>query len=342
MRLPCSLLRPIAALTVFFALTSAASALDHPIAGRAKILLVQSSGKEKLTFVARDSAFLFPAIGGADDPSQVGATVDIVPQPKHYPGVLSLTGGWTSKVGVRGSYTFKNLAAPDGVSTVRMQIVEGKQIKLTAKTIGGAGATVSHTDGFVVRVTIGTVRNCVRFGPVPAQVYGDGFKFLAKASSAEPLADCSDAAIGMPSPCDFSYPTCGGACPTGESCTTFGIDPGFGHCGCLPVGATACGTPGVPTCGGACPSGETCRSAYGLPVFGSRLGCDCGPPDPCGSGGIDCPNGFACGYLPPRTTCLPIMCGLYPACGVGPCRDGGTCTTQPLGGDSGVCVCQAP
>lgn len=341
MRRPRSPLLPVASLAFVMAATSIASALDRPISG-AKLLMSRNSGKEKLVFLSKDPSFLFPAIGGPDDSSLVGAVVDIVAKPKHYPGTFSLSGGWRPKAGAHPSYKFKNASAPGGISSVRMQIVAGKRIQITAKSLGGLGVSLSRTTSFVVRITTGTLRNCVRFGPPPPESYGDGFKFLAKEGSAEVLADCSDASIGMPSECDFSAPTCGGACPAGETCETFGIDPGFGHCGCLPVGATPCGTPGVPTCGGACPSGEVCRPAFGLPFFGGDLGCDCGAPEPCGSG-IDCSNGFGCGYLPPANrTCLPIFCGSYPDCSGEPCGDGGECAAVSVGGGNGVCICAVP
>jgi hypothetical protein len=76
-----------------------------------------------------------------------------------------------------------------------------------------------------------------------------------------------------PLPCIASFPTCGGACPAGQQCTT---DPQSGvACVCLPTStttlpATACGD-SVPLCNGVCPGTDVC----GLDLLG--LGCSCAP-----------------------------------------------------------------
>src|SRR5262245_50547895 len=49
-------------------LVTSAPALDQPISAVKLSLSRSSSGKEKLVFVSKDPAFLFPAFGSADDP----------------------------------------------------------------------------------------------------------------------------------------------------------------------------------------------------------------------------------------------------------------------------------
>jgi hypothetical protein len=148
------------------------------------------------------------------------------------------------------------------------------------------------------------------------------------------------------SPCGDTSPTCNGTCPAGAQCIPLG--PGLFHlCGCIPSGSTPCGDPGAPICGGECPTGAVCRPGYDLPVFGGTLGCFCTPPGLCGQGGGDCPNGFACGFIPPGPTpqCAPVYCGgspSYPTCG-GTCVTGAEC--QPFTAPSfsiQFCLCAVP
>src|SRR5262245_50260898 len=83
-----------------------ARAADQPISA-AKLLLLRSGGEEKLVFVSRDPAFLFPALAGADDPgtgTPGGLRVDLV-SPLEPLGVSlvapagSGTPGWTAASG---------------------------------------------------------------------------------------------------------------------------------------------------------------------------------------------------------------------------------------------------
>src|SRR6185503_18761683 len=103
--------------------------------------------------VSKDRTFLFPAIGGPDDPQAVGAVLEIVP----YPGTpVSLampagTGkpGWSGKAGTSSRLKFDNPLAPGGISPVRVALLrQGKQIKITARAfpaLAFAPATESMT-----------------------------------------------------------------------------------------------------------------------------------------------------------------------------------------------------
>ena len=355
-------------------------AADQPIAG-AKLALKQVGSKAKLKFLSKDSGFLFPAIGGADDPQVVGAVVDIVPTPGA-PGVLTLPAGsgrpgWTAETGVTASYKFDNALAPNGISPVRvLSLQQGKKIQIGAKAIVGVSLTGALA-GMSIRITIGTLRNCARFDATTIRRQASG-AFVAANAAATALTDCSDASLGIPSGCQLSpFPTCGGpcpgdgvctaglgsctcispsspcggtapvcngTCPVGEACDAVG--PGFPSCVCLPIGATPCGSPGAPICGGECPSGSVCRPAAALPIFGGTIGCSCVPPGNCGAGGGECANGFVCAHFPlsGTLTCVPISCGgTYPTCGGGPCGDGGTCDAIKITGTPiTFCACAVP
>ena len=59
----------------------AAQAVDQPISAIKLIIKISPSGSEKMVFVAKDPAFLFPPLGGLDDPangSPGGAIIDIL------------------------------------------------------------------------------------------------------------------------------------------------------------------------------------------------------------------------------------------------------------------------
>ncbi|HEV7734755.1 MAG TPA: hypothetical protein VGR62_21460 [Candidatus Binatia bacterium] len=213
---------------------SVALAIDQPISG-SKLQLKHSSTKESLTFVSKDPGFLFPAIGGPDDPQTVGALLEVVPSAGSAVsfGMPAGTGkpGWSGRAGTSPQVKFDNALAPGGISAIRVTLLkQGKQIKITGKSLGGmtiAPATTSMT----LRLTIGTQRNCVRFGPATVR-RADNSTFSAINAPASSLPDCSDASIGLPSGCVLSeFPTCGGECPGGDVCIG-----GFGNCFCAPPG----------------------------------------------------------------------------------------------------------
>jgi hypothetical protein len=209
----------------------------------------------------------------------------------------------------------------------------------------------------------------------------EGGRFVARDAAADGLSDCSDASLLAPLALDCDslgdYPTCGGPCPAGTSCTT---GPGS-TCACIgpppPCGNTE------PSCNGACPSGEECVGIYdGSPNY---LGCTCTPigVTPCGANLESCDNGacpanetcqffrvdpgiYVCGCFDPNQpcgagpgvcppdseclptpgggghyACVPTFCGgPYPTCG-GTCAEGKNCVpVSSLG--AGLCVCASP
>lgn len=360
----------------------AARAVDNPIEGQ-RLALKRIGTSTKLTFVSRDTTFLFPAIGGADDPATGtpgGATIELFSQSEGHASLAVPAGagdpGWIV-VSDPPSYKFRNRQAPAGISPARIAVLrQGKTIKLVAKDAGLPLAVPQGTVG--IRITTGTLRNCARFttSTIRKDVAG---AFVASRAAFTALSNCSDdslngvtptcassefpacggtclgdgvctptfsgcVCISPSSPCGETAPACSGVCPEGEVCAGFGPGP-FTSCGCVPVGSTPCGDPGAPVCGGACPSGTACKPVRSLPIFGGILGCDCAPPGPCGAGGADCANGFACSPMNPMAICTPIECGgspTYPTCG-GTCVSGAACQPFKLDGSGfTTCLCAIP
>jgi hypothetical protein len=378
------------ALAAGFGVATSAQAADQAIAGR--LTLRQSGARQKLTFVSRDPAFLFPVFGGPNDPatgSPGGALIDLFSQ-NEGTALLAVprgTGkpGWTHGSRRVEFYRFRNPRAPGSVSPVGTVVLRrGRLLEVTARATGLPLVAPQGTVG--IRFTMGTLRNCALFGGSTVRRDRPGL-FVAQGASAS-LADCSDGSLGAlttttsstttttiascglfpecngpcpdggvcgadfgfcrcispNSPCGETGPVCNGTCPAGDECVANGPGP-LNGCMCLPVGATPCGAPGPPVCGGACPAGLVCRAGYGLPILGGQLGCACTVQGPCGQGGADCPNGFACGILPPGPAqCFPVACGggSYPTCG-GTCVQGAECQAVHVPTASvNLCVCALP
>lgn len=111
-----------------------------------------------------------------------------------------------------------------------------------------------------------------------------------------------------------TFPGCGGACPTGQSCWA-SFRTGVGTtCDCLPATATACGDSGGhftgARCGGSCPAGQVCATGF-----------------------VDETLDFQCGCIPAGAT--PCIVSGVPACG-GACPGATACVPEPLNG----CACQ--
>ncbi len=359
-----------------------AAALDQPIAGTKLVVKRASSGAEKLVFVSRDAALLFPAIGGADDPASGtpgGAVVDVVTQTEGTVSYVAPAGlgkpGWQVKQGSRGVYKFTDPPA-GGSSAVRVLILrEGTLLKVVTKVVG---LPLSGPLGAVgIRITTGSLRNCAGFdgSTIRKDVAGT---YVATNAPADALVDCSDASLTGLAPCgDTPFPECGGSCPAGSVCTSQDLatctcvssadpcgdtspvcngtcpageqcftqgTPPFVTCTCAPVGSTPCGSSAYPVCGGDCPAGETCNPfTHSSPVIADS--CECTAPLPCGSGGGECPTGFRCAVAPGFSVCAPIPCGgnpAYPTCD-GSCPVGWGCHALQLNDAAfAACLCAPP
>jgi hypothetical protein len=199
--------------TALVQVVATSHALDRPISG-AKLLLKRShSAKEKLVFVSKDPAFLFPATGSLDDPasgSPGGALLEVFSKTEG-PAALAIPPGpgkpgWRVKDARVDRYTFTNREAPLGNSLIRSATLEsGATLKVVAREIGvplmGAQGSVG------IRITTGTLRNCALFDATTIRKDEPGV-FMAKDAVAGALPDCSDASLlGLP-PCgDATFPS---------------------------------------------------------------------------------------------------------------------------------------
>jgi hypothetical protein len=325
----------LAVLTALVAVPPPAVAADHSLLGT-KLVLKRSGTKEKLVFTTRDPALLFPAIGSADDPgtgSPGGAVIELFSAGEGAATLAAPSGvgspGWQSRSGVHDRHQFANVDAPAPPSPIRLLLIRsGKGLRITARSTGLPLAVAQGTIG--LRVTMGSLRNCVLFDP-PSILNDDPGRFVARDGAT--VADCSNASLGGPGPCGDTAPTCNGTCAAGEEClATFNDN----QCVCLPAGSTACGTPGAPTCGGQCPSGQGCVPAFTPIQQGGGVSCGCGLQA--------CGNGFAFGIDDfNQPGCFPIFCaGAYPTCGGG-CGDGGECSAVHVVSPSiQFCLCALP
>lgn len=169
-----------------------AGAADQPVEGRKLVMKRSASGNEKAVFLSKDSELVGPTAGGSDDPTVVGATVDLCSNA----GSASFTmpaSNWKSNT--PGTvFKFGNKGAPQAPSAVKVALIKGgRTLKIVSKQ---AGLPLLGTEGQVgVRVTTGTTRNCALFSGDDVQKDAEG-KLIAKTSSTDGLADCSDAALG--------------------------------------------------------------------------------------------------------------------------------------------------
>jgi hypothetical protein len=234
-------------------------AADQPI-GAVKLSLTRSSsGTERLTFTSRDVHVLFPALGGADDPSVVGASVTLV-SPYEAPVTLAIppgigNPGWRLTDRALDRYKFTNGASPGGSSVVRqLGLRENRGVKIVAREIGLALTAAQGSVG--IRVTTGSLRSCARFD-APTIVVDQPGRFIARGAIAVG-ADCDDASLGASTTTTSSTtptsstlaPGCGnGAIDAGEDCDGTNIDGGPFGIGCYPPGsANECQFCGAPRC----------------------------------------------------------------------------------------------
>ncbi len=173
-------------------------AADQPIDARDLRIIRSASGREKMVFVSRDPGFLFPAIGGVDDPASGtpgGVLIELFSANDPVLGLFTAPPGigkpgWKVKNGTVGRYKFHNKDAPSGVSSVRTLVVaEGKVLKVVAQSAGLALTGPQASIG--VRITMGSQRSCALFAGATVTRDQAG-SFRARRALASTLADCSD------------------------------------------------------------------------------------------------------------------------------------------------------
>lgn len=285
----------------------AAHATDQPIAG-AKLVLRRSGTREKLVFVSRDPATLFPAIGGNDDPATGtpgGATLDIFSENEgratfDLPAGLG-SPGWRVKDTARSHvFAYDNKAAPAGPSAVRkLALTDEKRLRIAAKR---TGVPLGTPQGSVaIRVTMGSLRSCALFDATTV-VRDEIGRFTARNAVATAMVDCED-------------PTLGGTTTSSTSTTTTTLQ-------------AVCGDGTVNQASEDCdpPDEEACSADFGLSC---RL--------PGGPNGCRCCSQSLCAPLDGLYCCGPAIClrGMTPG-GVG------LCTSSVPTCDPNLAFCEPP
>jgi hypothetical protein len=350
-------------------LSSVADGADQPISGAKLILTRTTSGREKLVFISRDPAFLFPAPGGPDDPSTGGARIELLAATAPGaafdlpPGVG--TPGWVVTDATIDRYRFANPDAPGGASPVKLAFLrQGSLLRVVGR---GTGLSLAGgIDRLALRVTTGSLRSCALFDASSITVDIAG-RFIARNAVAPAVADCTAQSLGVAECgdgvrqpgelCDGGDDAaCPGLCQADCACGPFCGDgivnqaseqcDGEARSGACPLGfgctpLCTCCTQGAfcnltPCCSGAdicvpSPNEGFCWSTSCEPPFTCEAGAECGPGNACCM-----PLGSNC-FLPYIGCCPGLTCAGSPG-GLGFCCGGAgyTCTGN---GDccSGTC-----
>ena len=168
----------------------------------ATIRIVSRPGGAKITFESSDPALAVPAVGGADDPSLNGATVEIfrAAATSTTSTVPAGTGrpGW--KVGATPGmpFLYVNPAAPAGPSAVRRLALRARpQLRLTAFPAVDPIAVAPPSE-LGIRITMGGIRVCALFGGSAIRRSGPGL-FVARGTML-PVGDCDATHLGAGAP----------------------------------------------------------------------------------------------------------------------------------------------
>ncbi len=327
-----------------------ASAVDRPIAA-VKFVVRASVSAKKVTFVSKDPSFLFPAIGSADDPALVGATIELFSTSANGATLTIPSGsgapGWKTMDAAVDAYRFNNSLAPGGPASVRMAVVkQGRVLKFVAKDVAWPLAGPLGNVG--VRITIGSLRNCALFDAATIRLDVAG-RFVARGADVGSLVDCSDVALGgtTTTTTNPGPPVCGnGVVDVGEQCDL----PDLGGCPDLfcgaagtPAGCQCCAATATLLFGLSCASGLPCCDADDQclrgPDNGTCISTLCGSSGQFCSGITQCEGGLCCVPLHPTPPATPPLCqgqGVsFPCCGAAVCA-------KPSGVISGGLECCLP
>jgi hypothetical protein len=305
-----------------------AHAADQPISLKRVVLRRSSSGAESLVIISKDPNFLFPAIGGADDPTQPGggATLELL-TPSGTSATLVMPAGdgapgWTASDGAIDRYRFRNDGAPDGFSSVRAVLLrDGKVLRITGPEVGlPLDASLGR---LIVRLTTGSLRSCGALGVLSIVRDAPG-NFVARDAAPPVAADCSDVSLGLPGcgngmqelaeQCDGNDAA---SCPTGNCLPDCTCDPAVCGDG-VRQGSEPCDGSDAPSCPGQCLPDCTCPPTCGDGIvnqpseqcdapsetaycpsdyFACRSDCTC-----CSPNGLFC-DAFGC--CDPLRSCIP-------------------------------------
>jgi len=199
--------RTLASLVLLLVASGPAAALDQPIAANQLKLTRSPSGRERLVFLSTDPAFLFPAVGSADDPAAGtpgGMLIELFSTAEPTGAALAVPPGpgkpgWRVVAASTPQYTFVNPSAPAGISPVKHVLAKRtRRLKITAPETGLALAGPQGAVG--IRITMGSLVSCARFAG--AAIRRDrANQFVGLQATALGLADCSDESLGgLPPP----------------------------------------------------------------------------------------------------------------------------------------------
>lgn len=360
-RLMTSVVRRSALLAALLVGSVSASATDRPIGAKRLVLRRSAAGAESLILVSSDPAFLFPPIGGADDPATGtpgGGRLELLPLGGAIAAFDMPAGaggsGWTATHATTDRYRFTNAGAPNAFSAVKTAVLRsGRTLRIVGRSVGISLPVATGRLG--VRFTTGSLRSCAVFDE-PSIAVDDPDRFVARNASAPAAASCSSGSLGLS--------TCGnGTREFDEQCDGADATACLGSCAADCTCVPACGDGVVnqpaeecdpPEGTGMCPAGyfgctATCECCSADGLFCNIYGCcdpndaclpgpdgmglclqtTCTPPDTCDPS-LTCESGFCCQGTP-GGFCLYL--------GIGPlCCDGLTCNFD---GTLGYCCIDA-
>lgn len=182
------------AVSIILALVLATPARGADQSIDAKLVLTQTQKTETLVFLSRDPDALFPAVGSPDDPTVVGMTIELFSDRGEHVSFAVPAAGWKASSGSVPRYRFRNRAAPEGLSRMRLVLQkQGRVLKVTGKSVGLL-LLVGLRGPAAIRLTTGTLRNCARFEGAAIRKNVPG-KFIGKSTPASSVVDCSDSSL---------------------------------------------------------------------------------------------------------------------------------------------------
>ena len=170
---------------------------DQPIDG-AKLVMKRSAQGDKLIFVSKDPTALFPIPGGPNDPTVVGAHVDLFTAGVEWPARFDLPAGSWQTSGSGTGHKFVNPTAPDSTSGVRVaKLGQGTIVRIVAKSLPLELIYSALDQGASIRIRTGSQWNCARFGPatVTRNVTYPNRVFVAREALGSSLADCAESSL---------------------------------------------------------------------------------------------------------------------------------------------------
>jgi hypothetical protein len=209
-----------------------AGAVDEPFANAKLVMKRSASGSVTVRFVAEDPNLVFPAVGGPDDPSDVGMAIELFSPSQLLPGsslaVPPGAGpppGWKRRDATVDAYVWMHPGAPGPPSPVaRVVVKQGRLLRFVARD--AAGLLDSPQSRVGIRITTGSIRHCAVFDGASIRISVPG-RFVAEATSST-LADCSNSSLLGSVDCCRAH--AGSGCD--EPACEVDVCTGLGHSGC--------------------------------------------------------------------------------------------------------------